>query len=76
MVAPGVATSRETDMEPLKAAPFGVIVGVLTVVFFEPVAVVVTVEVVGDRLVKVDTVLVVAVTVVEFVVVLVSVFKD
>ena len=71
MVAPGVATSKETDIEPLKAAPFGVIVGVLTVVFLEPFAVVVAVEVVGDKFVKPDTVAVVAA-----VTVVVSVFND
>ena len=39
MVAPAVVSAKETDIEPLKAAPFGVIVGVLTVIFFELVVV-------------------------------------
>ena len=35
-----MASASDTDVEPANEAPFGVIVGVLTVVFFEPVEVV------------------------------------
>ena len=45
----------------------------MTVIFFEPFVFVVAVEVVGDRLVRLDAVLVVAVTVVGVVDVVVSV---
>ena len=69
-----MAVASETESEPANAPPFGVIVGVLTVIFFEPFSVIV--ELVGERLVVFDTVLAVAVTVVELVDVLVSVFND
>ena len=69
-----MASAKDTEIEPANAPPFGVMVGVLTVIFFEPIVLIV--ELVGDKLVMFDIVLVVAVTVVEFVDVLVSVFKD
>ena len=68
-----MAVARDTEIEPAKAPPFGVIVGVLTI-FFESVTLIV--ELVGDRLVMFDIVLVVAVTVVELSDVLVSAFND
>ena len=40
MEAPEVATASDTDIEPVKEAPFGVIVGVLTVILLTFVAVV------------------------------------
>ena len=66
-----MALANDTEIKPANGPPSGVIVGVLAVIFFEPLEVVV--ELVGDRLVVFDTVLVVAVTVVD---VLVSVFND
>ena len=35
-----MASASDTDVEPANEAPFGVIVGVLTVIFLEPVEVV------------------------------------
>ena len=69
-----MASANDTEIEPANALPFGVMVGVLTVIFFEPVVLIV--ELVRDKLVMVDIVLVVPVTVVELVDVLVSVFND
>ena len=69
-----MAVASDTETEPANGPPFGVIVGVLTVVFFEPVAVAVAVYVVGDRLVVLESVLVVAVTVFGVVDIVVSVF--
>jgi hypothetical protein len=66
-----VASASDTEIEPANAPPFGVIVGVLTVVFFEPFVLIVAV--VGDRLVRLDAVL--AVTVVGVVDVVVSVLN-
>jgi hypothetical protein len=57
-----VASANDTEIEPANAAPSGVIVGVLTVLLFELVALVVAVVV--DRLVAVDSVFVVLVVVV------------
>ena len=68
-----MAVASDTEIEPAKAPPFGVIVGVLTI-FFESVTLIV--ELVGERLVMFDIVLVVAVTVVELSDVLVSAFND
>ena len=59
-----MASASDTEIEPANGPPFGVIDGVLTVVFFEPLELVV---VVGDKLVVVDTVLLVAVLVAEVV---------
>ena len=69
-----MASANDTEIEPANALPFGVMVGVLTVILFELLPAIV--ELVGDRLVIFDVVLIVAVTVVEFVDVLVSVFND
>ena len=68
-----MAVASDTEIEPANPPPFGVIVGVLTI-FFESVTF--TVELVGERLVMFDIVLVVAVTVVELSDVLVSAFND
>ena len=69
-----MALANDTEIEPANGPPFGLIAGVLTVVFFEVVAVVVALAV--DTLVAVDTVLVVDMLVVGVVdvVVLVSAF--
>ena len=69
-----MASANDTEIEPANALPLGVIVGVLTVIFFELLPVIV--ELLEDRLVMFDVVLLVAVTVVELVDVLVSVFND
>ncbi len=64
MVAPGVASVNETEIEPANPPPSGVIAGALTVVFFELVVVVLAVEsvVVFERVPAADAV---AVAVVE-----------
>ena len=63
----------DTDTDPANAPPSGVMLGVLTVAFFE-LLVLVAVSVVGDLLVMFDAVVLVAVTVAD-VDVLVSVFN-
>jgi len=60
-----VALANDTEIEPANGPPFGLIAGVLTVVFFE--SLVLVVALVVDRLVVVDTVLVVDVLVVAVV---------
>lgn len=60
-----MASASDTEIEPANGPPFGVIDGALTLVFFEPVALVV---VVGDKLVVVETVPVLAAEVVDVVV--------
>jgi hypothetical protein len=68
-----VAVARDTEIEPANAPPFGVIVGVLTDLFRDRHT---YCGARWDRLVMFDSVLVVAVTVVELSDVLVSVFND